>query len=272
MTTYAIGDVQGCYDDLKRLLDHISFDPVEDCLWFTGDLINRGPKNLATLRLVRDLGPSAIVVQGNHDLHLLGVVFGGHKPNSRDTFEDILRADDCEELCHWVRTLPLIHTNEDYVLVHAGVPHIWTLEQAQSLAEEVQTKIQGLDYVEFFTKMYGDQDRMWSDDLRGLARLRAITNYLSRMRFIAQSGQLEFKVKSSPTKRPSGFKPWFEYDTKFKQQILFGHWSTLDGGTYRSQFHALDTGCVWGGNLTALRLNDQVRFEVSASSNIPIEK
>ena len=265
MAVYAIGDIQGCYRELRALLDLVSFDPAIDTLWFTGDLVNRGPQNVETLRFVRTLGESAITVQGNHDLHLLAIVFGGHKLQASDTFHDVLSAPDCEELCHWLRQLPLMHVDREHVLVHAGIPHIWSSREAQRYAREVEETIRGPDYCDFFQQMYGNHPTVWRDDLKGWGRLRIITNYFTRMRFIDSDGKLDFSTKTTIVDAPQGYKEWFNYDSLLMQPIVFGHWAAIDGFTGVENALAIDTGCVWGRELTAIRIDDHTRFRVSAS-------
>lgn len=265
MTTYVVGDVQGCFREFTTLLTEIRFNPSKDMLWLTGDLVNRGPDNVNTLRFIRDLGTSVVAVQGNHDLHLLAIVFGGHAVQSTDTFQDVLSAADCEQLCHWLSKFPLIHTEEGHVLVHAGIPHIWSLSQVERLAREVQEAVQGAQSKEFFRRMYGNEPAMWSDSLTGIERLRSITNYLTRMRCIDPDGRLSFEHKTGEKRCPTGYQPWFEYPSKISEHIVFGHWASLGGVTRQSKFHAVDTGCVWGRQLTALRLSDHHRFTVPAN-------
>ncbi|MXZ43990.1 MAG: symmetrical bis(5'-nucleosyl)-tetraphosphatase [Gammaproteobacteria bacterium] len=266
MTTYVIGDIQGCFDQFHKLLELIRFDPSKDQLWLTGDLVNRGPDNVNTLRFIRELGISVVAVQGNHDLHLLAVVFGGHSVQQTDTFHDVIAAEDCEQLCHWLSKFPLLHYEQGHILVHAGLPHIWSLAQAERLAREVHDVLCGPTSKEFFRRMYGNEPSLWSDSLRGMDRLRAITNYLTRMRCIGPEGQLTFEHELGEARCPDGYQPWFDYPPQFNEHIVFGHWASLGGKTHRSKFHAVDTGCVWGRHLTALRLSDHQRFSVALES------
>ncbi len=266
MTTYVIGDTQGCFIELTKLLKKIRFEPKKDRLWFTGDLVNRGPDNLSILRFIRELGSSIVVVQGNHDLHLQAIVFGGHAVQSTDTFQDVLAADDCEELCHWLSAFPLLHTEAGYVLVHAGIPHIWTLPEATRFALEVHNALRGINRQAFFQQMYGDEPSVWSDSLSGIDRLRVITNYFTRMRCISPDGRLNFESEITKDRCPNGFQAWFDYPVQFSEDIVFGHWASLEGSTGRSNIHAIDTGCVWGRQLTALRLPDHQRFSVFAEA------
>ena len=258
--TYAIGDVQGCFEPLCELIAALPFDSATDRLWFVGDLVNRGPQNLETLEYVKGLGPQATVVLGNHDLHLLAIVFGGKSPQKSDTFQDVLASPRCEELSHWLRVQPLIHQHQDWVLVHAGIPHIWTVSEAFEYAREVEQSISGKEYVRFFERMYGRYPDTWDNTLFGMDRLRIITNYLTRMRFIDPSGRLEFAHKTTLDTAPDGFKGWFEYECQRRETIVFGHWAALDGLVDIENVVATDTGCVWGRSLTAVRLEDGERF------------
>ncbi|MGH8400013.1 MAG: symmetrical bis(5'-nucleosyl)-tetraphosphatase [Gammaproteobacteria bacterium] len=258
MAIFAIGDVQGCYDDLRRLLDRLDFNPAEDRLWLTGDLVNRGPKSLETLRFVKGLGERAVCVLGNHDLHLLALAAGHAKSRSTDTLDEILAAQDRDDLLAWLRTRPLLHHDAalGYTLVHAGLPPQWTLETAQACAHELETVLRGPETSGFFAAMYGDQPDRWAADLTGMERLRFIVNCFTRLRFVGPEGQLDLKHKGSPGDQPAGFVPWFEAPNRAsaKLHILFGHWSTL-GEVSGHTVYALDSGCVWGGKLSALRLD-----------------
>lgn len=261
MATYVVGDVQGCYESLRKLLENIPFDFSADELWFVGDLINRGPQSLETLRFVRNLGKQATTVLGNHDLHLLSIIFGGHSSHREDTFHDVLDAPDCEELAHWLRSLPLIHKTGTHVMVHAGIPHIWNLDFAGRSAREVEEAIRGNRYEMFFKHMYGNEPNSWCNELKGIDRLRVITNYLTRMRLVNCEGVMEFSHKGSIDKLPDGFDAWFHYPTQIRENIVFGHWASLEGVTNVPHIFALDTGCVWGRQITSLRLEDHCLFK-----------
>ena len=267
MTTYVVGDIQGCFAQFIKLLEKIRFDPINDLLWLTGDLVNRGPDNVSTLRFIRGLKSSVVVVLGNHDLHLLAIVFGGHAVQPTDTFHDVLSANDCEQLCLWLCQFPLLHCEADHILVHAGVPHVWSLSQAKCLAREVHDAIRGTNSKEFFCRMYGNEPASWSESLTGIDRLRTITNYFTRMRCIGPDGQLIFEHELGADRCPTGYRPWFDYPAHFSEHVVFGHWASLGGTTNRSKFHAVDTGCVWGRELTAIRLPDHQRFSIPAESN-----
>jgi bis(5'-nucleosyl)-tetraphosphatase (symmetrical) len=266
MAVYAIGDVQGCYAELQRLLQRIGFDPAEDRLWFTGDLVNRGPDSLATLRLIKSLGRAAVAVLGNHDLHLLAVAYGASRTRNKDTFSDVLQAPDRDELLDWLRRLPLCHHEDRYLLVHAGLPPQWNLTAARNHAREAEAVLAGDGCGEFLHQMYGDHPDCWSDDLRGWDRLRFIVNSLTRLRYCDAHGRLNFTEKGAPGSQPRGLFPWFEVPGRKSAgaAILFGHWSTLGFRVVKSCY-ALDTGCLWGGELSALRLDGEM-YRVSVPS------
>ena len=255
MAVYAIGDVQGCHDELQRLIELIRFDPSQDQIWFTGDLVNRGPKSLETLRTIRSLGHSARSVLGNHDLHLLAVAEGVAKPKRQDTLNDILMAVDREDLLAWLRTLPLIHHDFGFYLIHAGLPPQWTIDEALKRAGEVETTLRGNHYRSFLQQMYGNTPDLWQDQLEGFERLRFITNCLTRLRFCTPSGRICLSEKGAPEKTP-GLIPWFSHPERKSRNtsVIFGHWSTL-GFHQAHNATCLDTGCLWGGTLTAMRLD-----------------
>ena len=268
MATYAIGDVQGCYRELRLLLQKVSFNPSKDKLWFVGDLVNRGPDSLSVLRFVKALGKRAIVVLGNHDLHLLAVHFGEQTPRASDTFNEVLKAQDREDLMNWLRTRKILHRSKKlgFCMTHAGIPIIWSEKKARALAKEVQFVLRSNHCGYFFRHMYGNYPSFWTDSLQGMARLRVITNYFTRMRLINGIGELELVYKGGVDELPDGFIPWFcPYREKPpKRELIFGHWAALNGKTNVPRVHALDTGCVWGRSLTAMRLEDKKRFSVSA--------
>lgn len=262
MATYAIGDLQGCLDPLQSLLQQIQFDPARDRLWFTGDLVNRGPQSLAALRFVRELGDRALTVQGNHDLHLLALSEGQGKARADDTLAPILEAPDRDELLDWLRHRPMLHAEGEYVLVHAGLLPAWSVSQARDLAAEVEAQLRGPAYRDFFAQLYGSKPDRWDDALRGADRLRVIVNAMTRMRFCTPEGVMEFQTKGEATNPPPGFVPWFEVPQRASRDatVVFGHWSAL--GLYqRPNLLGLDTGCVWGGRLTAVRLEDRRVFQ-----------
>ncbi|GAB6039827.1 symmetrical bis(5'-nucleosyl)-tetraphosphatase [Endothiovibrio diazotrophicus] len=259
MALYVVGDLQGCLEPLKRLLDTVRFDPAADTLWLTGDLINRGPHSLEALRFVKGMGRNALTVLGNHDLHLLAVAYGPHKLKKKDTLDAILEAHDRETLLRWLLHRPLLHFDEprNLTLVHAGVHPLWTLEQARVYAAELETVLRGDDAFEYFEEMYGDTPGHWADSHGGIDRLRAITNAFTRMRMCDLQGHLDMKYKGAPGGQPAGWFPWFDHPGRraTDTHILFGHWAAL-GVHEGAGVTALDSGCVWGARLTALRLTD----------------
>lgn len=269
MSTYAIGDLQGCLEPLQRLLDHINFDPAEDQLWLVGDLINRGPQSLETLRLVYQLRHNVTAVLGNHDLHFLAVAYGHQSKSPDDTLQALLEADDLAEMMAWLRQRPLLHrdTQLGFTMVHAGIPPIWDLTQAETYAREMEAVLRGDQFEHYLAHMYGNEPSRWSDQLVGPERWRLITNYFTRMRFCSAEGQLELRTKASADENPVGFLPWFAHQEHRcrNDKIIFGHWAALRGQTSANNVYALDTGCVWGGTLTAMRLEDERRFHCPCS-------
>lgn len=258
MAVYAIGDVQGCFRELQTLLRHIDFSPSRDRLWFAGDLVNRGPASLETLRFVRDLGDDAVTVLGNHDLHLIASWYNPAGLKRKDTLRPVLEAEDGRELIRWLCRQPLIHREPglEFTLLHAGLPPQWDLDQAVEHAEEVQNILRGPELGAFLDVMYGNQPELWSDELRGHDRLRFITNCFTRLRYCSPEGRLALNEKGPPGSQPPGYYPWFDIETRRSagERILFGHWSTL-GDHRSSDVFPLDSGCLWGGRLTALRLD-----------------
>lgn len=255
MSVYAIGDIQGCYDELLRLLDAIEFNEHIDQLWFVGDLVNRGPKSLETLRFVKSLGNSAVTVLGNHDLHLIATALNLNKPRKKDSLEAILSAHDCDELLHWLRHRPLFHHNDEFCLLHAGLPPQWDFVQTERLAREVEQVLQGPDHAHFFKHMYGDKPAIWSDDFNHHEKTRFVINCFTRMRYCDIHGQLDFHHKGPLGSQPDHLMPWFTVPDRKSadMKIVFGHWSTL-GYHEENNCYAIDTGCLWGGQLTALKL------------------
>ncbi|WP_163577500.1 symmetrical bis(5'-nucleosyl)-tetraphosphatase [Halomonas faecis] len=264
MTTYAIGDLQGCHAEFVELLERLAFDPSRDQLWLVGDLVNRGPGSLACLREVRALGEAAVTVLGNHDLHLLAVARGGASLNRKDTLTGILEAPDREALLDWLQSQPLLVRRGDDVMTHAGLLPQWSEEQAERLAREVQTRLAGERSGAFLEAMYGNTPRCWRDELAGLDRLRVIVNVFTRMRFIDAEGCLDFTAKEGLDSAPPGFAPWFQFPRRDEVRLIFGHWAALEGRTpgSRVRAEALDTGCVWGASLTALNLDSGERVSV----------
>jgi len=267
MATYLIGDLQGCCKPLDALLRKIAFDPRVDQLWLVGDLVNRGHDSLSVLRQLSALGGAVTVVLGNHDLHLLAVAEGVVPRGKHDTLDGILAAPDCAELLHWLRQQKLAHFEHGVLLVHAGVLPQWDVATTLQLASEVEHTLRGADYRAFLEQMYGNQPDRWSDDLHGAARLRMITNALTRLRFCTTTGVMEFDTKYGAEDAPPGFLAWFEVPHRATRdvRVAFGHWSTL-GLRIEPNLLALDTGCVWGGQLTAVRLEDDAVFQVNCAA------
>ncbi|MEQ4537437.1 MAG: symmetrical bis(5'-nucleosyl)-tetraphosphatase [Billgrantia sp.] len=269
MTAYAVGDLQGCHAEFVELLEKIDFDPGRDRLWLAGDLINRGPGSLACLREVRALGDAALTVLGNHDLHLLAVARGGARLNRKDTLDEILAAPDREALLDWLQSRSLLVRNDfpgqgETVMVHAGLLPQWSVNQAAELAGEVEELLGSERSGAFLERMYGNEPACWHVALDGIDRLRAIVNVLTRMRFIDAEGCLDFSAKEGLDSAPTGFAPWFRYPRGDDVRLLFGHWAALEGHAEgaRVRVEALDTGCVWGGSLTALNLSTGERIAV----------
>lgn len=263
MATYVIGDIQGCYTALTALLARIRFDPGRDRLWLVGDLVNRGPNSLAVLRWAKALGDGVVVVLGNHDLHLLAVAEGFVPLHHNDTLHDVLAAPDRSALLAWLRMQRLAHFERGWLMVHAGLLPQWTVLEAVALAREVEAVLHGPEYRHFLAHMYGNEPHAWRDDLTGIARLRVITNALTRLRFCTPEGEMDFVHKGPPSSRPPGFLPWYEVPERKSRgaPIVFGHWSA-HGLDVTRDYCALDTGCLWGGKLSALRLQDRAIFQI----------
>ena len=272
MSTYVIGDIQGCYKPLRNLLKKAGFSVNRDKLWCVGDLINRGPHSLDTLRYLQDMHGAIQIVLGNHDLHFIAINESCGPTRTKDTLEKLLAAKDCQQLSDWLRQQPLAHfdcidTNEGlkhFLMIHAGVAPQWSLQKTLNLAAEVEYALQDASYRDFLRHMYGDYPDRWQDQLQGLDRLRVITNYLTRIRFCNEIGRMRLDIKEGLIAAPVGFKPWYYYERITpKATILFGHWAALEGRTDKKQVFALDTGFVWGRELTMMRLEDQQRYSVS---------
>jgi len=256
MATYAIGDLQGCLDPLKRLLDEIAFEPARDRLLFVGDLINRGPDSLGALRFVHALGPRATTVLGNHDLHLLAVAFGGAKSTGKDTLDELLAACDADELLSWLRSCPIIHREAGHVVVHAGLAPEWTVDESITLGNELSAILRGPRFVDFLRAMYGDRPNRWDSNLEGFDRARFITNAMTRLRFCTLDGELDMQCKTPPGEQPEGLIPWFEVPGRKSEgtPIVFGHWASLQANEVLDPRHGVihvDSGCVWSGAMTA---------------------
>jgi bis(5'-nucleosyl)-tetraphosphatase (symmetrical) len=263
MATYAIGDVQGCMRELEALLATLPFDAGRDRLWFVGDLVNRGPASLEVLRFVRDLGDRAITVLGNHDLHLLCLAEGFARRRPDDTLDAVLSAPDRAGLLAWLRARPMIHAEGEHVLVHAGLLPQWDLPKAIELGREVGGALRGPGYPELLSTLYGSQPDAWDDGLRGPDRMRVIVNAMTRMRFCTESGVMDFSAKGGIDAAPAGHRAWFEVPGRRSaaSTVVCGHWSAL-GLRIAPRLMALDTGCVWGGSLSAVRLDDRRIFQV----------
>jgi len=272
MATYAIGDVQGCYQELCDLLELINFDPKQDTLWFAGDIVNRGPNSLAVLRFVKSLGDGHHMVLGNHDLHLLATACGSRPVHPKDTFQDILNAPDCGELCAWLVRQPLLISDDclRFTMVHAGIASAWDLVMAKAYAKEVEAVLQSDKSNAFFQCMYGDQPDKWSSDLQGNDRLRCIVNIFTRMRYCSPQGKMILSFKGKVGTQPKGFYPWYEVKRVAQHsRIIFGHWAALMGKELGEHgVYALDTGCVWGGKLRAMRLQDKKIYEVASRQRV----
>ena len=271
MAVYAIGDVQGCFDELQELLRHIRFQRAKDQLWFVGDLVKRGPKSLEVLRFVAELGGDTRVVLGNHDLNLLAIAAGVRKIRAQDTVQDILEASDGDELMEWLSRQPLLvrESGIPYTMVHAGLAPQWDVAEAAQLAREVESALTGDHRTAFLENMYGNKPARWKNRLDGWKRLRFITNALTRIRYVDAGGRLDLTHSGPPGSQPRTLMPWFEAKKRrsHDEAIIFGHWATLQMEQKLDPAHRvyhLDTGCVWGGELTALRLDDEHYFYVRA--------
>jgi len=266
MATYAIGDVQGCFDELKQLLVLINFNSDCDQLWFCGDLVNRGPKSLKTLRFIKSLEDNAITVLGNHDLHLLATAYHHNKPGKKDTLDRILQADDCNQLLDWLRHQHLMFHDEEMniTLLHAGLHPGWSIKQALKLATEVEDLLRSNNHINFYRHMYGDKPFIWDNTLTGWQRYRFITNMLTRLRYCDSEGKPALAAKGAPGTQANHLYPWYEVPNRKSKNdtIIFGHWSTLPhaGQSSVNNAYAIDSGCLWGGKLTAMRI-DQRPFQ-----------
>ena len=276
MSTYAIGDVQGCYPELRALLRECGFDARRDRLWFVGDLVNRGPRSLEVLRFVTDLGDRAHVVLGNHELHLVASHYGARRPRARDTFHDVLDAADREALVDWLRGRPMVHRDPErrFVMVHAGIPPAWTVDEAIRLGSELSEALRGPDHSRLLSGMYGNKPDRWRDSLAGLDRLRFVTNAFTRMRYCRADGRLDFSETRPPGAQDPSLVPWYTLRDAGADgaRIVFGHWATLQLlAPLPRTLHVrhVDSGCVWGGSLTALRLEDDREFSVPCDNCAP---
>lgn len=272
MTLYAVGDVQGCLAPLQCLLKQADFSPSRDQLWLAGDLVNRGPQSLETLRFVRDLGSSGTAVLGNHDLHLLAVAHNVERLKKSDTLTPILEAADRADLIDWLRQQKLVHHDPErnLTMVHAGIPPQWTVKKALKRAQEVESVLQNdTELLPYLDGMYGNYPAKWDKELQGIERLRLITNYFTRMRFCKADGTLELQSKEGLDQAPQGFAPWFSHPERKTrgQTLIFGHWAALEGQCTEPDVHALDTGCVWGNALTLMNMTTGERLSCSCKSH-----
>ncbi|WP_448678887.1 symmetrical bis(5'-nucleosyl)-tetraphosphatase [Pseudomonas nicosulfuronedens] len=270
MATYAVGDLQGCLEPLKCLLDQVKFDPAQDKLWLVGDLVNRGPASLETLRFLYGMRDSLVCVLGNHDLHLIAVAYNAERLKKNDTLREIVEAADCAQLIEWLRQMPLIHhdAQRDITLVHAGIPPQWTVEKALLRAAEVEKALRDDTQLPMFLDgMYGNEPAKWDKKLHGIERLRVITNYFTRMRFCTPDGKLDLKSKEGLDTAPPGYAPWFSYAERKAagRKIIFGHWAALEGQCDVPGLFALDTGCVWGGSMTLMNVDTLERIHCSCA-------
>lgn len=275
MATYAIGDVQGCFDELTTLVKKIAFNPESDHLWFVGDLVNRGPQSLEALRWIKSLGDAATTVLGNHDLHLLAAYAGIKPVNETDDLYPILQADDAEDLIDWLRHRPLMHYDPelDIAMIHAGLFPQWDIKKALSLAKEAEAALRSKKYKDFLQNMYGNKPDCWEETLDGWERLRTIINCLTRMRYCSDEGVMSFNDKGPSGTQSAGMRPWFEINSRKSRNttIVFGHWSTLGLHTGHNVI-ATDTGCLWGGSLTAVKIDDSEKtvFQIECEAKLPV--
>jgi len=273
MATYVVGDIQGCLSCLEKLLAKVHFNAARDQLRAVGDLVNRGPSSLETLRFCMSLGDRFRTVLGNHDLHLLAVAQGARPPNYKDTLQDILTAPDRHHIFAWLRRQPLLIREGKYCIVHAGIPPNWTLDEAAIHAREVEDALADpAASAAFLNSMYGNEPRCWNDRLEGNDRLRVITNYLTRMRYCDAEGNLELQNKMPPPQGPAGYLPWYAHKQRktANDDIIFGHWASLNGAAIGPHLYPLDTGCVWGGRLRLMCLETGQYFHQSCASRTPI--
>lgn len=264
MPTYAIGDIQGCRKQFESLLEKIKFDPVSDRLWIAGDMVNRGPDSLGTLRLLYSLREYINVVLGNHDLHMLAAAYNQGFGGSKDTFKQVIEADDSDALLNWLRMQPLLQESDDFVMCHAGIHPRWTLPQARELAKQAEQGYQADDPSAYYDGMYGNLPEFWDDDLQGADRLRFITNVFTRMRFCDEHGALKMEYKATVEDAPNNLRPWFEQELSdwHGKTLLIGHWAALQTVQPLPDLICLDTGCVWGRQLSALCLETRQWFQV----------
>ncbi|MGH7251327.1 MAG: symmetrical bis(5'-nucleosyl)-tetraphosphatase [Nitrospiraceae bacterium] len=281
MAIYAIGDIQGCFAALQKLLDQIRFDPSRDRLWFVGDLVNRGPDSVSVLRYVKKqgrasllrflkrLGRAAVTVLGNHDLHLLAVANGCRPARPKDTFHDVLDAPDRDELLAWLRNQPLLYRENNFLLVHAGLLPQWTVCEAETFARDAEKALRSTKYRAFLRSLYQDEPGRWSEKLTGMDRLSVVTKVLTRIRVCTETGKVDWTFTGTPDQAPDGYLPWFQVPSRRSAEttIICGHWAAM-GLRVHDNLLALDGGCVWGRQLVAVRLEDRQVFHVSCDGRL----
>lgn len=273
MATYAIGDIQGCFHSFRNLLKQIGFRPESDRLWLVGDIINRGSASLEMLRWVYEHQDALVMVLGNHDLHTLAVAEGYVPQHKSDTLQPLLDAADAGRLLTWLRHQPLVHQAQGFLMVHAGLLPQWSAGDALRLASEVESALRGAGYRYYLARMYGNQPLQWHEALQGMDRLRLITNVMTRIRTCTPAGEMNLRFSGTVSNIPAGYLPWFDVPDRKSAgtTIVFGHWSAL-GLQQRPNLYALDTGCLWGGKLTAMRLEDRVIYQVPcAAEDSPLQ-
>lgn len=273
MAHYAIGDIQGCFDELTALLDKISFNHGTDTLWLTGDIVNRGPKSLESLQFAMRHESSVQIILGNHDLHLLAVGFGHGSVKRSDTITPILKHADSKKMLDWLRAQPLMISGEKHVMVHAGILPQWSIAKAETLAREAEAELKGKKAEKFFSKMYGNKPTAWSDHLKGYDRLRVIVNVFTRMRALTLKNELDYDYKSTLDQMPPSLHPWFKAPDRkhLSHTIVFGHWSSL-GYMNCDRIISLDTGALWGGELTAIDLASNQITQVPSANGLDWKK
>ena len=267
MATYAVGDIQGCYDPLRHLLDKLKFDPAQDVLWVAGDMVNRGPKSLETLRFLKSLGDSVVAVLGNHDLHCLAVAYGIRQQKAKDTLSCLFEAPDADELIQWLRFRPMLHhdVQRKVTMVHAGIPPMWTLDQAIHQARSFEEVLRSDNCIKCLKRIFKTtKPQLWDDEFKWKKKLWFTASYFTRMRFCSAYGMLDLESKGEASVE-AGFAPWFSFSESpcYYEKIIFGHWAALEGVTGRENIHAIDTGCVWGRYLTAINVDTLQRTQIS---------
>lgn len=272
MSTYIIGDIQGCYDELIELLDKIKFDKRKDFVWFTGDIINRGPKSLEALRFIKNLGNSANSVLGNHDIHIIAIALKNDHASIKKAdngIKQLLNAPDKDELLTWLRKRPILHKDDDlnFILTHAGIYPLWDIETAEKMAKKAENLIRGENFNDFIEKMYGNTPSKWSESLKSIEKMRFAINAFTRMRYCDHNGNLLFHYKKDLDNKPTDHIPWYalQRPTPITQRLVFGHWSAL-GYKYKNNTISIDTGCLWGGELSAIKVRKYGHHKISVKA------